>query len=276
MAEHNSDREQMRLPINTNPGAHTGSSSTSTTVGARASSSPQIHVGGDPDSRPNDPGLVCIECGTELVYKGRGRRPHYCSSSCRHRGWERRRAAAEGVVGTQVVELQALPVAPSYTRGGVIEWLQNNPRRLASVVAALPQTEESAEIIEAARRRLWHTGARAETDRQCESQAQRERDAIVEQYRQLRREIVRLRDDNDRLRRAASASPSPVGASRSVASSQSLSWSSAGSATATGESNPPRGYVVVSYGGRRFHVPEAWSRQRYRKWCRDNPDKAID
>ena len=54
------------------------------------STATEIRVGGDPDGKPVDPGMVCLECGTELTYTGRGRRPRYCSSSCRHRAWEDR------------------------------------------------------------------------------------------------------------------------------------------------------------------------------------------
>jgi hypothetical protein len=46
----------------------------------------------DPDER-----LVrrtCAWCGTWIEYSGRGRRPTYCSKSCRNRAWEVRSAAA--------------------------------------------------------------------------------------------------------------------------------------------------------------------------------------
>lgn len=42
--------------------------------------------------------LLSIECGTcgaEVVYSGTGRRPRYCSATCRTRAWELRRAAAQ-------------------------------------------------------------------------------------------------------------------------------------------------------------------------------------
>lgn len=134
----------------------------------------EIRVGGDPNGKPSDPGMVCLECGTELIYNGRGRRPRYCSSSCRHRAWERRRAAADGVIASQVVELPALPMEPTYTRTGVIGWLRDSPRRLADVVAALPETEESARLLNTARSRLRRLGVRTETERRIASRAEQD------------------------------------------------------------------------------------------------------
>lgn len=262
MSVHPRDSDQMRLDIGTATGAGPGSAGTGS-GGSGPGARRQIRVGGDPDNHPNDPGLVCIECGEALEYKGRGRRPRYCSSSCRHRGWERRRAAAEGVVGTQVVELQALPMPPTYTRSGVIEWLEGKPRRLADVVAALPQTDESAEIVATALRRLKNNGARTVADRRAESQEHQDLACLTEQYREALREVRRLREDNARLR--DTAVQRPTGALASSALSTPVGRAGA----------PPVGYKVVKHGGRTFHVPELWSRQQCRRWCRDNPGKAV-
>ena len=47
---------------------------------------------------PRAPGQVvtCGWCGTEVPVPARGRVPKWCSSSCRHRAWEQRRAADSG------------------------------------------------------------------------------------------------------------------------------------------------------------------------------------
>lgn len=37
--------------------------------------------------------IECAHCGTEIAYRGTGRRPRYCSPTCRTRAWEQRRAA---------------------------------------------------------------------------------------------------------------------------------------------------------------------------------------
>ena len=41
---------------------------------------------------------------TAIVVAGRRRLPTYCSSGCRHRAWEQRRAAASGLAAVRVVE----------------------------------------------------------------------------------------------------------------------------------------------------------------------------
>ena len=249
-----------------------------------------IRVGGDPDGKPVDPGLVCLECGTELTYTGRGRRPRYCSSSCRHRAWERRRAAADGVIASQVVELPALPMEPTYTRTGVIEWLRGNPRRLADVAGALPDSEEAARMLDTARRRLRDHGVRTEDDRIAESRARQDREreraerhAVVQELERLRQENRRLREELDRSRETGrtpqpSGSPTPASTGRkmsAVGQDGARFASSRTAANSTGTPLPPVGYRAVEVGGRTFHVPEGWPRAQVRKWCRSHPDEAV-
>lgn len=38
--------------------------------------------------------IECAHCGRTIAYSGTGRRPRYCSPTCRSRAWELRRAAA--------------------------------------------------------------------------------------------------------------------------------------------------------------------------------------
>lgn len=48
--------------------------------------------------------LRCGWCGKRVEVRPRGRRPKWCSSSCRHRAWEQRRAAASGLAAVEIVE----------------------------------------------------------------------------------------------------------------------------------------------------------------------------
>lgn len=235
----------------------------------------EIRVGGDPDGKPVDPGMVCLECGAELIYTGRGRRRRYCSSSCRHRAWERRRAADDGVIASRVVELPALPKEPTYTRTGVIEWLCGNPRRFADVAGALPDGEDAARMLDTARRRLCDHGVRTEEERIEESRARQrlereraERNAVVYEIERLRQENRRLRAELDRSR-ASDRTTQPSELSAPVGSSR-------GTAARSPETLLPSvGFRAVEMGGRTFHVPEGWPRARVRKWCRSHPDEAV-
>lgn len=66
-------------------------------------------------SRPE--AVECTGCGARIPVRLRGPLPTWCSSTCRHRAWERRRAAAEldasgaGVVVREVVE-RPVAIAP--------------------------------------------------------------------------------------------------------------------------------------------------------------------
>jgi hypothetical protein len=55
---------------------------------------------------PRAPGGVveCGWCGQSTPVPARGRVPKWCSSSCRHRAWEQRRAAASGLCAVEVVD----------------------------------------------------------------------------------------------------------------------------------------------------------------------------
>lgn len=243
--------------------------------GNPASTATEIRVGGDPDGKPVDPGMVCLECGAELAYTGRGRRPRYCSSSCRHRAWERRRAADEGVIASRVVELPALPMEPTYTRTGVIEWLCGNPRRLADVAGALPDGEAAARMLDTARRRLRDHGVRTEEERTEESRARQrlerertERNAVVYEMERLRQENRRLRAELDR----ASEDGRRAQLSGTSAPRSSVRRTAVGS---PGTPLPSVGFRAVEVGGRTFHVPEGWPRAKVRKWCRNHPDEAV-
>ena len=57
-----------------------------------------------PRSSPRVPGQVvtCGWCGVEVPIPARGRVPKWCSSTCRHRAWEQRRAADSGRSAVEV------------------------------------------------------------------------------------------------------------------------------------------------------------------------------
>lgn len=48
--------------------------------------------------------VACVWCEAEIAVRPTGRVPSWCSSSCRHRAWEQRRAAASGRVTVELVE----------------------------------------------------------------------------------------------------------------------------------------------------------------------------
>lgn len=64
------------------------------------------------------PGQVvkCGWCGNWVAVPSRGRVPKWCSTTCRHRAWEQRRAAASGLAAVEVVDrviqLEAPPPPP--------------------------------------------------------------------------------------------------------------------------------------------------------------------
>ena len=77
---------------------------------------------------PRAPGqvLACGWCGGPVVVQVRGRMPKWCSSTCRTRASERRRAAAEGLAAVQVVErdverVKTVKVVQHHTRNVEVE-----------------------------------------------------------------------------------------------------------------------------------------------------------
>ncbi|MEJ5919892.1 hypothetical protein [Corynebacterium sp. H78] len=43
------------------------------------------------------PAPLCTHCGNEIAYSGRGRRPKFCSQSCRQRAYEKRIGARQPI-----------------------------------------------------------------------------------------------------------------------------------------------------------------------------------
>lgn len=237
------------------------------------------------EGTPETHALVCMECGDPLVYRGSGRRPRYCSSSCRHRAWERRRAAAEGLIAKEIVELPARPARTTYTRAGVIAWLQDHPRRFAEVVAALPDTAESVRQLDAARRRLGNLDVPTLDGHRAEEKAGAELTRLRAEHTHTVAECSRLRQENRMLRERLSRTVENTGATptgsghpgpRSAAVTAGAPMPSEVPQHPVGSPPAPPGYRVVTVAGRTFHVSQAWSRAQARTWCRAHPDKALD
>ncbi len=84
--------------------------------------------------------VSCGWCGTEVPVPARGRVPKWCSSSCRHRAWEQRRAAEAGLAAVKVVDR---PVEVIVEKTTVIE------RRTAVPVRQGPRsTREWTEVLD--------------------------------------------------------------------------------------------------------------------------------
>ena len=77
---------------------------------------------------PRAPGQVleCGWCGGPVIVQVRGRMPKWCSSTCRTRASERRRAAADGLAAVKVVErdierIKTVTVVQHHTRQVEVE-----------------------------------------------------------------------------------------------------------------------------------------------------------
>ena len=77
---------------------------------------------------PRAPGQVleCGWCGGPVIVQVRGRMPKWCSSTCRTRASERRRAAADGLAAVKVVErdierIKTVKVVQHHTRQVEVE-----------------------------------------------------------------------------------------------------------------------------------------------------------
>jgi len=82
----------------------------------------------DARKSPRAPGQVleCGWCGGPVIVQVRGRMPKWCSSTCRTRASERRRAAAEGLASVKVVDrdverIKTVTVVQHHTRHVEVE-----------------------------------------------------------------------------------------------------------------------------------------------------------
>lgn len=95
---------------------------------------------------PETTPLHCVECGMRLFYAGVGRKPRYCSQTCRSRAWEKRRAARDGLIAQEVVE-RPVEVYKPIDAEQVTQWLSGHPRRLSTVLKLLEWTDEHLEAF---------------------------------------------------------------------------------------------------------------------------------
>lgn len=215
------------------------------------------------------PGTECLECSAALSYIGHGRRPRYCSNTCRHRAWERRRAATEGTVATRVVELpRPAPKAP-LDRDTVAAWLTQRPGRLAAVLAALPDDLEPEKALCAALNRIRTHGTTPGAYTNVESYHIN----IGQRWpRQADQHAATLRAERDQLRDElahTTESLNAAGDDHQLHTARPTAGNRA--ATDATEENTK----VIEVGGKPFRVPATWTRQQARQWCRAHPEKAL-
>lgn len=207
--------------------------------------------------------LECVECGAALSYRGTGRRPRYCSQTCRNRAFETRRAARTGAVATRVVE-RVVEVEARLDVDAVVQWLQGHPRRFSAVLRGMEWTREQQDG-------LRYGLENAATDQVVISRQERERLSQMHVVDPLKRlELARLQHRvesltraNERLTRQLQEALEPGASSLS-----------------TGANGSPRaaagvGYKTVSVHGKDFRVPVDWTRQQARQWAQKHPEQGV-
>ena len=214
--------------------------------------------------------LVCIECGTGLLYFGAGRYPKYCSQTCRSRAWEKRRAAELGLVSGEVVD-RTIEVPRKVSADDVVAWLNGHPKRLHRILTRLDADPDMNNVLA----RFVNTNVPDVTvipDGQWD-QYRHQLDYLRKRLREFSPAETRFdasqRDhdwDDDRHSRPDRESP-PVDRSADLAPLE------ADGGCADVEDEPV--YVAaktIVVGGKRFKVPVSWTRQQARAWCRDHPE----
>ena len=207
--------------------------------------------------------LECVECGAALSYRGTGRRPRYCSQTCRNRAFETRRAARIGAVATEVVE-RVVEVEARLDVDAAVRWLEGHPRRLSAVLRGMEWTREQQDG-------LRYGLENAATDQVVISRQERERLSQMHSVDPLKRlELARLQHRvellthaNERLTRQLQEALEPKASSLLPVVNDSPQ-------AATGA-----GYKTVSMNGKDFRVPADWTRQQARQWCREYPEQGV-
>ncbi len=77
----------------------------------------RVRTGPRPDTVP------CAGCGTEVPVARRGPLPKWCGQTCRQRGWERRRAAAELTAAGVTIAVREVVQVPVTLRPERSEWV---------------------------------------------------------------------------------------------------------------------------------------------------------
>ena len=226
------------------------------------------------ETPPETTPLRCVECGMRLFYAGVGRKPRYCSQTCRSRAWEKRRAARDGLIAQEVVE-RPVEVYKPIDAEQVTQWLSGHPRRLSAVLKMMEWTDEH---LAAFRTGLEHSAEELslipiEEKERLESALRetfRLRDALAYQQHRLReqkkenaalrRELERSnsRERPDSRKRPNNAeAPTPVAEQRPAAKAAPLP-------TFSGETK------TTKVAGQLVTVPAHWNRKKIRQWMRDN------
>lgn len=226
------------------------------------------------ETPPETTALHCVECGMRLFYAGVGRKPRYCSQTCRSRAWEKRRAARDGLIAQEVVE-RPVEVYKPIDAEQVTQWLSGHPRRLSTVLKLMEWTDEH---LAAFRNGLEHSAEELslipiEEKERLESALRemfRLRDALAYQQHRLReqkkenaalrRELERSnsRERSDSRKRSNGAeAPAPVAEQRPAAKVAPLP-------TFSGETK------TTKVAGQLVTVPAHWKRKKIRQWMRDN------
>ena len=207
--------------------------------------------------------LECVECGAALSYRGTGRRPRYCSQTCRNRAYEARRAARTGAVATEVVE-RVVEVEARLNADAVVRWLEGHPRRLSAVLRGMEWTRELQDG-------LRYGLENAATDQVVI--ARQERECLSQMYAvdPLKRlELARLQHRVESLTRANERLTCQLQEALGAATSSLSPGAGDAPQAAAGA-----GYKTVSVHGKDFRVPANWTRQQARQWCREHPEQGV-
>lgn len=214
---------------------------------------------------PESPVLRCVECGTLLIYEGVGRRPRYCSQTCRSRAWEKRRAARDGLVAQEVVE-RHIEVPQPLNAEQIAQWLSGHPRRISKVLKLMEWTDEHIEAFRNGleqsteglslipmedKQRLYAFSRKAFYESRERTYQSRQLQAAREENAALRKELERYKN---------------AGHSMTVARGGQMP-NFAPTPTPSGETK------TVTVGGKQFTVPASWTRQQIRQWSRNNPEQ---
>ncbi|WP_143341806.1 hypothetical protein [Corynebacterium dentalis] len=216
------------------------------------------------DSTPKKKAARCAECGNPVHYEGRGRRPKYCSSSCRHRAWETRRAASQGKVAREIVET-VVEVETPINADTVAHWLDGHPRRLSAVIRLMEWTPEQQQG-------LRFGLEKADTDLTVITQSERSRHTRAPSMTPLQRlENAQLQQQVESLTRANEELKRQL-QHRSQPEAQPLNPTRNLSSPMPSETR----YKTTTVNGKNFRVPADWSRQQIRHWCRTHPEQGQE
>lgn len=224
----------------------------------------------EPENPGPTPGAECLECQAPLSYVGHGRRPRYCSNTCRHRAWERRRAAADGTIATRVVELPRPPAKAPLDRDTVAAWLTERPGRLAAVLAALPSDHEPEKALCAALNRVRGHRRTPSVYTALESYQIN----VAERWqREADKRETAWRRERDRLHNELTHTLSPA---TNTAVDDQLYTAKPAEDISPATDSAAGEMKLTRVGGKTFRVPATWPRAQTRQWCRAHPDAALD